>query len=190
MRTRVLNMVARAVVDTIDDEKKIQLLQLKLLSGELRGEVERVQNYGFTSHPKAGAEAAVVFVGGSRDHGLVIAVDDRRYRLKNLESGEVAVYDHTGSTLVMKANGDIEVAPSSGLTTLTGDLEVDGAISAGGNIDSAGTVTGETDVIGGGKSLKTHTHGGSPLTLVGGPCTAGGVSGGSGQVGGNTGAPT
>ncbi|WP_431477838.1 phage baseplate assembly protein domain-containing protein [Massilia eburnea] len=54
------------------------------------------RNTGFTSVPKPGAEGVVVFVGGNRDHGLVIAVEDRRFRLKGLASGEVAIYDDQG----------------------------------------------------------------------------------------------
>lgn len=37
---------------------------------------------------------------------------------------------------------------------ITGDLEVTGTIH------TPSTITGDTDVVGGGKSLKTHTHGG------------------------------
>jgi phage baseplate assembly protein V len=109
LRARVANMVSRAVVQLVDDSAKMQLLQLGLLSDETREEIERFQNYGFTSNPKADAEAVVLFVGGRRDHGLAIAVDDRRYRLKNLESGEVAVYNDVGSKIVLHHNGDIEV---------------------------------------------------------------------------------
>jgi hypothetical protein len=47
---------------------------------------------------------------------------------------------------------------------IDGDLTVTGAGSIGdgldvtGDIDSSGTVTATTDVVGGGKHLKTHTH--------------------------------
>lgn len=143
---RVASMVARAVVKVVDEAKKMQLVQVVLSEGETRDEVERPQNYGFSSVPLDGAEAVVVFVGGRRDHGLAIAVDDRRYRIRNLESGEVAVYDRTGSKIVLKANGDIELTPSSGTAKFVGDVSV------------TGTLTATTDVIGGGKSLKTHSH--------------------------------
>lgn len=182
LRTRVVNMVARAVVKAIDDEKKIQLLQIAVLKDELRADVERIQNYGFTSHPKTGAEAAVIFVGGSRDHGLVIAVDDRRYRL-HLESGEVAMYDHTGSKIVMKTNGDIEATPSSGLMKVVGDLSVsgdidgDGDISAFNNLSAGNDVTAGGDVIAGSVHLKGHTH---PYTDAD---TASGGSGGPKDTG-------
>jgi phage baseplate assembly protein gpV len=47
----------------------------------------------------------------------------------------------------------------------TGDLTVDG------DIRSTGTVTGDTDVVGGGKSLKGHKHTGVQAggAITGGP---------------------
>jgi phage baseplate assembly protein V len=114
LRNRIVNMVARAVVQVVDDSAKMQLLQLGILDGETRDGLERLQEYGFTSVPEDGAEAVVLFPGGSRDHGLVIAVDDRRYRLKGLGAGEVAVYHKDGATITMKSNGSIEITPKAG----------------------------------------------------------------------------
>ncbi len=115
LRNRVANMVSRAVVQLVDDSVKMQLLQLGLLDTETRDGIERFQNYGFTSNPLAGAEAAVLFVGGSRDHGLVLAVDDRRYRIRNLESGEVAVYTDQGDSIVFKRGGTVQITASTAI---------------------------------------------------------------------------
>lgn len=172
-------MIARAVVNTVADDKKLQILQVDVLADETKDDVERFQNFGFTSVPKAGAEAIVVFVGGTRDHGVVLAVDDRQYRLRSLESGEVAMYDATGSKIVMKKNGDIEVIPSSGKVKLTGDLAVSG------DVNCDGTVTGTTDCVGGGKSLKSHTH---VMDAAHSPIAT--VSGGAGTISGTSGAPS
>jgi phage gp45-like len=180
LKNRVTNMIARATVSAVDDAKKIQIVQLDLLEGETRDEIERLQNYGFTSNPRTGAEAAVIFVGGRRDHGLAIAVDDRRYRIANLESGEVAVFNDTGAKIVFKANGDIELTPKPGQKVkVSSNVEITGDVSA------TGTITGTTDVVGGGKSLKTHTH---PASLtVAGTSPSGPVTG---TATGSTGGPT
>ncbi len=126
----IKNLVARAVVNLVDDSKKLQLLQLDVLADETVEDIERVQNFGLTSNPPKNAEAVVLFVNGQRDHGLVVAVDDRRYRIRNLASGEVAVYDQSGSVITLKANGDIEMRPHSGKVKLTGDLEATGEVTA------------------------------------------------------------
>lgn len=105
LSNRVRLMVARGVLRAVADSPKLQELQAELLAGELRDKLERFQNYGITSHPFPGAETVVVFPGGNRDHGLVIAVDDRRYRLTSLEPGEVALYDDQGQTIIIKRDG-------------------------------------------------------------------------------------
>ena len=96
---RVRGMVARAIVRLVDDARQAQELQLELLADESQDAVERFQNYGLTSVPHAGAEALVVFAGGLRSHGVVLAVEDRRYRLTGLEDGEVALFDDLGNVI-------------------------------------------------------------------------------------------
>jgi phage baseplate assembly protein V len=102
LRTQIANLVARAVVKLVTDSVKMQVLQLEVLDGETRDGCERVQQYGLTSVPLEGAEAVVLFVGGRRDHPLVVAVDDRRHRKKDLQPGEVALYTDEGATVYLK----------------------------------------------------------------------------------------
>lgn len=96
---RVRLMLARAIVNLVSDAAQAQELQIDVLADETHDAVERLQDYGFTSVPHAGAEALVGFVGGLRSHGVVIAVADRRYRLRGLEAGEVALYDDLGNVV-------------------------------------------------------------------------------------------
>jgi phage baseplate assembly protein V len=95
-------MVGRAVINLANDGLAVQELQINLLADETRSGVERFQEYGFTSNPHPGAEGVMVCVGGARDHGIVIAVEDRRYRLKGLAEGEVALYDDQGQAVHLK----------------------------------------------------------------------------------------
>lgn len=136
-------MVGRGVLALVNDAAKMQAVQVKLLDGEVR-DLERFQNYGFTNHPQVGAEVAAVFVGGNRDHGLVLAIDDRRYRLKGLQAGEVAIYDDLGAVIKLSRTG-IVINGGGHPITISGAAQVN--------------VTGG-DVIADGVSLKTHKHGG------------------------------
>lgn len=145
---RVRLMVTRAVVKLVSDSLGIQGVQVSLLADEVRDNVERFQEYGFTSHPVPGAEAIAVCVGGSRDHAVVIAVDDRRYRLKGLAQGEVALYDDLGKKLVFKRNGTIEI---------TGNVLVVGNITATGKVYDA---NGAKSMDGMRTVYNSHTHGG------------------------------
>lgn len=113
LRDAISNLVSRAVVNRVDDARKVQELQLDVLAEETRDGVERFQEYGFTSVPLEGAEAVVLFVGGRRDHGLAVAVDDRRHRPTGLQPGEVAVYTDQGDKVIIKRGGTIEVTAST-----------------------------------------------------------------------------
>lgn len=106
---RIMMTVARGIVTRVDDGKKMQIMQLNLQAEETRANLERFQQYGITSNPHDGAEAAVVFVGGSRDHGLILAVDDRRYRLQSLEKGEVAIYTDEGDKILLGRGNNIQI---------------------------------------------------------------------------------
>lgn len=110
LQRRVMLMVGRAVLRAVNDETTLQSLKIELLADEVKEGTERFQEYGFTSHPHDGAEAVTVFMGGNRDHGLVIAVDDRRYRLKALEQGEVALYTDEGQRVHLRRNKEIFLA--------------------------------------------------------------------------------
>lgn len=80
-----------------------------------------------------------------------------------VSSTEIQIRNAAGTAYVsIAANGAIKLVSATGVN-VTGDLNV------------SGTVTATTDVVGGGKSLKTHTH---PVTVPSTPFS------------GNTGAPT
>lgn len=152
LRTRIANLLSRAVVELVKDSGGLQVMQVSALDGETREALERFQAYGFTSVPLTGSEAVVLFVGGRRDHGLVLAVDDRRYRKKNLAAGEVALYHKDGASIVLKADGSIELTPKSGQHVV---------------------LSGGTKQL----ALADHTHGPGMFAAGGDPVT--GVSGAS-----------
>ena len=84
-------MVGRAVLTVVDDSTGLQTVQVEGLRGEVIDSAERIQSYGFTSHPLPGADALVLSVGGVRQHPVIL-IDDRRHRVTELEEGEVCVY--------------------------------------------------------------------------------------------------
>lgn len=145
LRRRVALMIGRGVVRLVNDSLKLQGLQVSLLAGETHDDVERFQEYGFSSHPHPGAEAVLVFAGGNRSHGLVIAVDDRRYRLKGLAEGEVALFDDLGTKLHLKRGGIIEATASTQITVTAPLAYFSGQIQAAGHItDNVAAGTGRS----------------------------------------------
>lgn len=98
MTNQINNSVARAIVRRVSDTGGRQSAQVEVTKGELISDVPRMQNYGFTGVPAAGGcDAVVVFLGGDRGQGIIIAMENKQFRLESLESGEVAMYDDLGN---------------------------------------------------------------------------------------------
>jgi len=109
MWRRLLLLLARGVLRGVDDSKALQLIAADLLDDEVKSNIERPGFYGFTSHPLPGMPVIVGFMGGNRTHGVVLAVGDREFRLKNLAAGEVALYTDEGDYIHFQRGSKIAV---------------------------------------------------------------------------------
>lgn len=149
---RVVGTVARAIARSVDDSGNLQTHQVEILKDELRDKVDSIAHYGFTSVPKPGAEAVVVFVGGSRDHPLVIATEDARYRLKSLKSGEVALYTDEGDYVELKRGKIVKIRAQTKLEIETPEVTISGKLTV------TGIVKGSEVQNAVGTKLGTHVH--------------------------------
>lgn len=160
-RLQLLVGVGKATL--VDDSGPVQMLQLKLGALELRDRTPRLAEYGFTSSPPQGSDAALLFVGGDRSNGVVIATGNQTYRLKGLANGDAAIYDSRGQSVWLTASGivvngaglpltvndtptvTVNAATQINLQTpkvsCSGDLDVAGSIVAQGDISDHGTKT-------------------------------------------------
>lgn len=98
IKRRILLLIGRAIVTYVDNSKGTQRLQLTLLADEVADGVEHFEEYGFSSYSLEGGEGVVGFLGGNRDHGIVLCVNDRRYRPTDLSQGESIMYTHEDVT--------------------------------------------------------------------------------------------
>jgi len=99
---RIRHMIARGVVRSVDDAKMMQeLSRIEMENGFSPTKIEHWHPYGFSMHPRAGAEVLSLALGGNRDHMIVIATADRRYRIKVAE-GEVALHDDQSQKVHIK----------------------------------------------------------------------------------------
>lgn len=103
------NLLARAVVTGLNTAKKCQMLQVELMPGEPKENVEHLEPYGFTSAPLTGAEGFALFPDGDRSHGVILMVADRRYRIKGLAAGEVAIYTDEGDSFIFRRGNTVEL---------------------------------------------------------------------------------
>lgn len=164
---RIRLLVSRGVVRLVDDSMKLQRVQVSLL-GDQPAWAERFQQYGYTSHPHPEAEAVVAAIGGARAHLVALSVDDRRYRPKGLQAGEVCLYTDEGDEIrfkrgkliSVKAGSKLEVtAPqavfncSTSVTLNTPKVIASGDIEAAGQIrDGVGTMQAMRD------TYNDHNH--------------------------------
>lgn len=170
---RVRAMVGRGTIAAVDDGPQAQEVQIEMLDDEAHDQVERLQQYGFTSVPHPGAEAVTVFVGGLRSHGLVIAIEDRRYRLRGLKPGEAALYDDQGQAVHLTRDG-IEIRTAKAVTIDAGEDVL---------VKSAGTVTIEAgSAIVQADSVDLGGTGGAGVARIGDTVSGGIITGGSSKV--------
>lgn len=158
LQRRVLLMVGRAVIEAVNDQPGVQLVNHTALNGEVKDGDERFQEYGFTSKPFPGAEDIFICVGGNRDHAIVIACEDKRYRLKGMADGEVALYDDQGQKVHLKRNGIAVESPVNILLKTDGILRLDAD-----GIEIHGRSYVQTDVAGKGQR-ETNTGGANFFT--------------------------
>lgn len=156
---RVRMMFGRGVLRCVTDSGPRQQVQVELLKDELRDGLEHMQNYGFTSHP-LGGDCAVAFNGGNREQGIVLVIDDRRYRIPLL-AGEVTIYDDLGNKIellreMVKVTAVQHVEVVAPTIKLMGDVEIVG------NVTTTGTITNNGKHIG---STHTHTNGDSGVPV-------------------------
>jgi phage baseplate assembly protein V len=172
LRTRLYLMIARAAVRLVDDGKGMQVVQADLGAGDTRDGLEHFQEYGFTSRPRApsgtkGPEGIGLRVGGDGAHTVLICVGDRRFRLKSLAEGEVAMYDDLGQVvhmkrdkLLLKSTLGVEIdTPTLEVKHhlhVAGDAYVDGDAQVGGDVsDESGTAQTMAEMR---TTFNAHTH--------------------------------
>lgn len=145
---RVMMMFGRGVLRGVSDSGPRQQVQVELLKDELRDGLEHMQNYGFTSHP-LGGDVAVAFLGGNREQGIVLVIDDRRYRLA-LMPGEVAIYDDLGNKIeLLRDMVKVTAMQKIQINSPIGEFNIDDLDINGASLKHNGKEIGSTHLHGG-----------------------------------------
>ncbi|HZG32463.1 MAG TPA: phage baseplate assembly protein V [Sphingopyxis sp.] len=78
--------------------------------------------------------------------------------LVEFADGARIAYDPESHTLTAALPGGSTVDVTADQVNITGDAAIAGNVAITGDLTVTGTITADTDVIGGGKSLKNHKH--------------------------------
>lgn len=187
----------RGVLNLVKSNLGIQQVQVSGLADETLQDVELVQHFGFTSSPPKGCEAVILPVGGRTTHSIVVATEHADFRVKALKSGEVAIYDQSGSSVVLKHGKIIEIQCDQLIINATQKVEINtpltqvskvltakgqingqggmavqggsGASFSGNVQQTSGSFTTTGDVKAGAISLKNHKHNGDSGGVTGTP---------------------
>lgn len=165
------SMLVRGTVVLANAASKMQTLQMRLTAAEVKDGLEHFEPYGFTSNPLAGAEGLAAFLGGDRSHGVLLVVADRRYRIKGLQGGEVAIYTDEGDKIHLKRGRIIDIETDTLNIRATTAVNFDTP-----TITQTGAIESQGDQVAGGISQIEHSHSG----ILPGPGFTGPPVGGAG----------
>lgn len=141
-RLRLLMTFARTL--RVDDSGALQLMQVQGFLGELRDDCARIGEWGLASNPPLSSQAVVLALGADRGQLVVIGVEDRNTRRKNLPVGAVEVYSaHATARIRIDSAGVISIDGTQ-VNGTTGPvvLNVTGAVTI--NASGAAVVNGST----------------------------------------------
>lgn len=148
---RLRLVVGRCVLTATKYKDDELLSDVELVAGEKRRGLDYLQQYGFSSRPKGEVEGVALFIGGSRENGVVVAT---RSDNADLGEGEVKVHSPFGSSVYLKKDGSVEIESAGDVTVKTGKgigkLRVEGGVEATQDVKS---MCDSAPV-----SLSTHTH--------------------------------
>lgn len=117
---RMHNAVKRTTVEDTNEDPLFRESTLSLYAQEKQKEIEHMEPYGFTSRVKKPtgqkpnqqkAEGLMIFTGGNRSHGVLVVAGDRRYRMRALKEGELALFDDQGQQVHFTRDGIVTSAP-------------------------------------------------------------------------------
>lgn len=171
---KLQGLVVRGALTASDDKYPIRFVQSHVFDGELEGDIEHFEPFGFTGRPISGAEVLLVHLDGDRSHPVAAVITDRRYRPTGLKPGEVCVFDDLGRKVFLSADGirvegvssPVTVTTTSTVTVKAASITLDAkTVTCTGDLIAKGTITDRQDS--GGRSMdsmrsvyNSHTHGG------------------------------
>lgn len=151
--TRVRRICLGAIIRRVDDEGDLQKMQVESIGHSVYDNVEKFEQFGFTSNPPLGLDAIIIERAGKH---IIVAIGDRKYRIKNLESGATAVYDMRGQIIQLDSRG-ITVNDAFGNKIITTSAGIDTTDANGNNVKMDGNGTNITDKNG--NTIKTDSSG-------------------------------
>lgn len=119
------------------------------------------------SPPTEGEQGMILCPEGELAFGIVLfGINSDRFpvpgstieELVEFADGARIAYDPESHTLTAALPGGSTIDITADQVNITGNAAINGNVAIDGDLTVTGTVTADTDVVGGGKSLKNHKH--------------------------------
>ncbi len=165
-----MSTIIKSTVTGSKPEKELRELQTSYNKTSVQSDLEHLEPYGFTSEPfvDGATDALNLYFDDERNHGVVLNVADRRYRITDMKEGEVAIYDDKGRKVYLKrdcievdgVSDPINVKTGAQVNITAPTVNITGNVNITGKVATSSTISAASDVSAGGISLQGHTHGG------------------------------
>lgn len=158
-KIKAIFKIARLV--SVDDSGNLQQGVFSYMGSNPKGQI--FVPYGILMNPPVGSQMAVFSQNGNESNAIGLASDPNKRTLKDLEPGEFGISNYlTGSYVLMKANGDIEISSEADVK-ITKAVNID--VTASGiatitvpEINITGDVTINGILVNNGITFDTHIH--------------------------------
>lgn len=137
-----MSTIERGTITASKNNDQLRELQVQLQDNYVQDELEHLEPYGFSSEPHCDkqTDAMVAFLGNQRGHGIVLSVTDRRYRITQMKTGEVCIYDDKKRHVYLKQDGiEIDGADSPITVKTTNSVTINAAANI--NLNASATVS-------------------------------------------------
>lgn len=137
-----MSTIERGTITASKNDDQLRELQVQLQDNYVQDELEHLEPYGFSSEPHCDKEtdAMVAFLGNQRGHGIVLSVTDRRYRITQMKTGEVCIYDDKKRHVYLKQDGiEIDGADSPITVKTTNSVTINAAANI--NLNASANVS-------------------------------------------------
>lgn len=130
MQDQVKTMLRRGAIVAADDSGAQQLLTLSGLASEQLKKVVRVQSFGLSSNPPAGASGLIAALGGRSDRAMFVGGEDPASRPRSIPTGGTTIYDAYGQALSFVEN-NVRLVCANFTIQASGKIVLQGPVYAG-----------------------------------------------------------
>lgn len=167
-----MKSIRRFFLHSVDTSTPSMQSQIETAADQVHNDVEVLESYGLTASPPEEIEEGLsAHVGGHADHGVIMGFFDKIFRPKNLNRGDVVVYNKWGGKVELFEHA-VKVTHTIGgqecsITLSEGTLveiscETFNVTATNISLNAGAIATTGTLTNNGVNISSTHVHGGSP----------------------------